>query len=194
MAEGRAVTRLWLVRHGPTRTKAMIGHTDRPADLSDRAALRRLSEALPDAPVVSSDLRRALGTADAIRGDRPRLPPDPRLREFHYGAWEGLTFAQIEAAHGEGSARPFFETPGDHRPPGGESWNDVAARVVAALDDHADHRELIVVCHFGVILILYARAAGIAPEDALSRPVEPLSLTRLDWGARGGVHFVGETP
>jgi hypothetical protein len=35
------MTRFWLVRHGPTHAKAMIGWTDLAADLSDQSALRR---------------------------------------------------------------------------------------------------------------------------------------------------------
>ena len=83
------VTRLWLVRHGPTHAKTLIGRTDRPANLSDGPALARLSAALPpDAPVVDSDMARTRDTAAAIAGDRPRLPPDPAFREFDYGEWE----------------------------------------------------------------------------------------------------------
>ncbi len=37
------MTRFWLVRHGPTHAKAMIGWTDLVADLSDVETLARLS-------------------------------------------------------------------------------------------------------------------------------------------------------
>jgi alpha-ribazole phosphatase len=90
------MSRLWLVRHGPTHAKSFVGWTDLPADLSDTAALARLEIALPDVPVVSSTLDRAVKTADAIQGVRPRLPHDPRLRETHFGDWENLTWAQIQ--------------------------------------------------------------------------------------------------
>src|SRR5690606_24710314 len=86
-AEGAAaVTRFWLVRHGPTHARGMVGWTDLPADLSDGTALARLSAHLPgEAPVISSDLSRAVATADALaacagRSGRRRLPHDPGLR------------------------------------------------------------------------------------------------------------------
>ena len=61
------MTRFWLVRHGPTHAKSMVGWTDLAADLSDTAALARLNAHLPpDAPVISSDLSRAITTADAL--------------------------------------------------------------------------------------------------------------------------------
>ena len=66
------ITRFHLVRHGPTHAKSMVGWSDLPADLSDTAALARLEAALPrEAVVISSDLIRAVATADAIQGDRP---------------------------------------------------------------------------------------------------------------------------
>jgi hypothetical protein len=72
------MTRFWLVRHGPTHAKTMIGWTDLAADLSDTGALQRLAAHLPPgAPVISSDLSRAIATADALGPDRPRLPHDP---------------------------------------------------------------------------------------------------------------------
>ncbi|MEM9796751.1 MAG: histidine phosphatase family protein [Pseudomonadota bacterium] len=184
------MTRLWLVRHGPTHAKTLVGHTDLPADLSDTAALARLTEALPPAPIVSSDLIRTVTTADAIAGTRPRLPPDRDFREFHYGAWENRPFEDFDGP----LSRAFFERPGDVRPPGGESWHDVARRVEAALARHAHRDELIVICHFGVILILWSIAEGLAPEDALAQPVDPLSLTRIDWGSAPKGHFVNQGP
>jgi alpha-ribazole phosphatase len=111
-AEGPvAVTRFWLVRHGPTHAKTMVGWTDLPADLSDTAALSRLSAHLPQAPVISSDLSRAMATADAL-GPRPRLPHDPALRELHFGQWETRPFAEIEAETPD-LIRAFWDTPGD---------------------------------------------------------------------------------
>ena len=96
--KGARVRRLWLVRHGPTHAKGMCGWTDLPADLSDGAALNRLSLALPDAPVVSSDLlprARRPPTPSPTAG--PRLPHEPDLREMHFGAWEMRTHAECEA-------------------------------------------------------------------------------------------------
>lgn len=68
------MTTWWWVRHGPTHAKGMVGWRDLPADLSDQAALARLSTYLPQqALVVSSDLIRSVATADAIQGARQRL-------------------------------------------------------------------------------------------------------------------------
>ena len=92
------MTRLFLVRHGPTHAKSMVGWSDLPADLSDLAQIDRLSGYLPaDAIVVSSDLLRSTATADAIQGSRQRLHHRPELREIHFGQWELRSAAEIEA-------------------------------------------------------------------------------------------------
>ncbi|MBS3980295.1 MAG: histidine phosphatase family protein [Rhodobacteraceae bacterium] len=173
------MTRFWLVRHGPTHAKAMIGWTDLPADLSDTAALARLRAHLPaDAPVISSDLSRAVATADAL-GPRRRLPQDPALREIHFGQWERRGFADVEAETPD-LIRAFWDTPGDIRPPGGESWNDLSTRTWAALDRlHGQAPDLIVVAHFGPILAALQRAGGLSATQAFGHRIDTLSVTCL---------------
>jgi broad specificity phosphatase PhoE len=178
---------LWWVRHGPTHRREMIGWTDVPADLTDTARLERLAAALSkDAPVISSDLLRARTTADAIQGARHRLPHDPDLREMHFGQWEGRSYDDVS---GEDAAlsRSLLETPGDVAPPAGESWNELAKRVGAAVGRLTSHRgDLVVVAHFGPILTQVQRARHCTASDAFSQRIEPLSVTRLRWD---GAHW-----
>jgi broad specificity phosphatase PhoE len=173
------VTRFWFVRHGPTHTKAFAGWRDVPADLSDTAALARLSAHLPaDAPVISSDLSRATATADAICNARPRLPHDPDLREFNFGDWEGLHFDDVSRRWPDLSRR-YWEEPGHIAPPGGESWLAAADRVEQALGRLPPLPDVIVVAHFGVILTQYRRAANLTPYEALAQTIANLSVTCL---------------
>jgi broad specificity phosphatase PhoE len=168
----------------------MVGWSDLPADLSDTAALARLHDFLPsEALVISSDLQRAVHTADAIQGERTRLEHHPDLREIHFGAWELRTWADIDAEDPE-RIRAYWETPGDVRPPGGESWNEVTMRVDGAIDhlmrQHAG-RDLIVVGHFGMILTQIQRAEQLTAEEAFSHKIDNLSVTEIhtqpDWKA-----------
>jgi broad specificity phosphatase PhoE len=176
------MTRLWWVRHGPTHEKAMTGWRDVPADLSDTAALARLNAYLPtDALVTSSDLIRATATADALSTTRTRLPPDPSLREIHFGAWDGRHWSDVAATDPDLS-RLYWEDPGPHRAPDGESWNDAATRASATADRLiASHpnRDLIIVAHFGIILTQLARATGQTPHQVLAQTIAPLSVTCL---------------
>lgn len=170
-----------MVRHGPTHEKTFVGWRDVPADLSDTAALARLNAALPgDALVISSDLSRAVRTADAIAGTRLRLPHDPDLREFDFGDWDGKHFREAADSHPDLS-RAFWETPGDLAPPNGESWNAVANRVARALDRLHVHNasDIIVVGHFGMILTQLGRARGEDPALTLGQKIDNLSVTTI---------------
>ncbi|WP_298935274.1 histidine phosphatase family protein [uncultured Ruegeria sp.] len=176
------MTRLHLVRHGPTHAKTLVGWSDLPADLSDHAALSRLQSHLPeDAIVVSSDLSRAIDTATAIQGIRHRLPHDPDLREINFGSWELRGFAEIEEEDPD-RAFAYWDNPGDVRPPQGESWNEVRARVDAAVDAlmacYAG-ADLVVVAHFGVILTQVQRAMNLEAQQAFSHRIDNLSVTDI---------------
>lgn len=176
------MTRLFLVRHGPTHAKSMVGWSDIPADLSDAAALARLHAFLPDdAAIISSDLSRAADTATAIQMDRHRLPHARDLREINFGDWELQSFREVEAVDPE-RIRAYWETPGDVRPPNGESWNEVCARVDAAIDTLiAAHtgRDLVVVGHFGMIVTQIQRALYLDAEQAFSYRIDNLSVTEI---------------
>lgn len=170
------------VRHGPTHQKTFTGWRDVPADLTDAGAVARLSAALPDeALIVSSDLGRCVSTADALAAGRTRLPHDPGLREFHFGAWDGVHFTKV-SEWDDALSRAYWEAPGDHAPPGGESWNAAAARVAAAVRRiEAAHRpaHIIVVAHFGVILTQVQATLGVTPTQAIAHRIDPLSVTTL---------------
>lgn len=172
----------------------MTGWTDLPADLSDTAALARLDAHLPrGAPVISSDLVRAVATADAL-GPRPRLPHDPDLREMHFGQWETRAFADIEAET-PALIRAFWESPGEVRPPGGESWSDLTARIWAALDRlQGVAPDLIVVAHFGPIVAALQRAQNVTPEAAFAHRIENLSVTSLCFGPPSQVFSINHQP
>jgi len=185
------VTRFHFVRHGPTHSKTMVGWSDLAADLSDTAAIARLSAHLPDGVLVSSDLSRAVATADAIAGHRHRLPHDPALREINFGGWELMRFDEVED---QALIRRYWEDPGDVAPPGGESWNEVCARVNAAVDRLCAYQgDVIVVAHFGVILTQVQRALGIGAYAAMSHRIDNLSVTQLSWNGggwqAGGINF-----
>jgi broad specificity phosphatase PhoE len=166
---------LYLLRHGPTHAKGMTGWTDLPADLSDIARIARLRAALHGLPCVTSDLSRAVATADAVASGQ-RMPADPAFREIHFGTWEGLTHAQAEARD-PALIRAFWDEPGVVAAPGGESWNDLAGRVAAGVA--ALRGPTLIVAHFGAILATVGHLTGEGPQSLFRHRIDPLSLTVL---------------
>ena len=191
------MTTFWWVRHGPTHQTTFTGWRDVPADLTDRAALDRLDAALPKgALLVSSDLLRAVTTADALSAGRQRLPAMPDLREFDFGDWDGKGWAEVAAAHPDLSRR-YWETPGDVAPPGGESWNRAAARVADAVTRLAaahPGRDIVAVAHLGVILTQVRAATAATPAATLAQGIRPLSLTRITLNGGARLHQVDHCP
>jgi len=182
------ITRFHMIRHGPTHAKSMVGWSDLPADLSDTAMLSRLSRALPDtAVVISSDLSRAVATADAIQGSRTRLPHTPDLREIHFGDWELRRWSEIDAEDPD-HIRAFWEQPGDVAPPNGESWNRLMQRVSRQFDRLAETyrgQDVVVVGHFGQILCQVQRALGLTATEAFAHKIDNLSLSRIEHESTG---------
>lgn len=91
--------------------------------------------------VIASPMVRTQDTAGAL-GRRLGLPAatEERLREVHFGDWEGLTGVSIAAEYGDAIHRWRF---GEIAPPGGESMGDVGERVDAAIVDlAAEHARL----------------------------------------------------
>ena len=171
--------RVFWVRHGPTHRTEMNGWTDVPADLSDRETLQRLSDFLPRAPMVSSDLTRAVATADVIQGDRPRLDHRTDLRELHFGAWEGRRFDELDETD-SALLRRYWDDPGSQRAPGGESWNDLSNRINEAADALIAKWDVIIaVAHMGVILTQVQRATGKSAFDTLGQRISNLSVSEF---------------
>ena len=103
--------RIILLRHGQTDYNVegrMQGHLDSHLTTAghDQAAVAApvLAELAPDR-IVSSDLRRAVDTAEVV-GSACGLPVkfDARLRETHLGRWQGQTVAEIDRQYLDWSA------------------------------------------------------------------------------------------
>jgi broad specificity phosphatase PhoE len=145
-----AIDRLIIVRHGESTWNAegrLQGQADPPLSEQGRREAAALAPALdvaaPDR-VVSSDLVRARETA-ALLG-HPDAPVDPRLREIDVGEWAGRPLAELP----QGS-EPSWRA-GPLTPPGGESWEEFAARVADTLDELLDGGgPRLIVAHGGVV-------------------------------------------
>jgi alpha-ribazole phosphatase len=187
------VTRWWWIRHAPVTGHGgrIYGQEDYPADVSDIATFAALAALLPARPVwVTSHLRRTHETANAIlsaltsNGDAasPSRVIERDIAEQHVGAWHGLTNDELSALRG--IAQNGFELwPAGERPPEGESFLDVIARVgpaVTRLTREHRGRDIVAVAHAGSIRAALAFALGIEAERVMSFAIDNCSLTRLD--------------
>jgi broad specificity phosphatase PhoE len=131
---------LVLTRHGLTDRSIPEQHIGQRIDISINAAGRRQAETLGRRlarvrfdRVITSPLFRARETALLAMAAVP-AEADPRLKEMDYGAWEGRTYDEVRAE--DAKLREAWEAaPDTTHCPGGESGNQVAARVDRFLTD-----------------------------------------------------------
>jgi len=198
-----AVTTILLARHGESDwnvEQRWQGHADRP--LTERgqkqaAALAERLAAYPLAAVYSSDLRRALETARAVAEPRGlEVIARPDLREVDVGSWSGRSRAELAAAFPEQIERWEHGSKGWE---GGESYEEMAARVVRAVGEIAaahPGRHVLVVSHGGSVRAVHAHALGMEFHAyRRSAPVEPnarLSAVAVEDGAFRLLHLSDE--
>ena len=162
-------TRLCIVRHGETDwnvEKRIQGHTDIPLNATGRAQALAMAFHIAHHPfhaLYSSDLTRALVTAQAIAARIEQgIRLLPGLRERHYGDLQEHTAAEIAARDPALHALYKARDP-DTRFGSGESLVEFAQRVRHTVEwigrHHAGHA-VAVVCHSGVLDILYRQATG----------------------------------
>ena len=145
---------IFIVRHGETvwnREGRIQGHTNvalsqKGVEQATRLA-HRLKSVRFDAAYVS-DLSRASETASVILQDRDvPLFPTPRLREYHKGAFEGLTDGELRDRF-PGEYPSYIAKDLDYAPEGGESTREVSARMSGVITEikekHLAHTVLLV--------------------------------------------------
>ena len=152
---------------------------------------QRLGQALaqePIAAIYASDLDRAQVTAQAVASATGvALQTDARLRERHYGAFQGLTYDEIETQWPQ-QAKSWRERDPEFAPEGGESLQDLYARVLPTLDALARRHageQIVWVTHGGVIDVLYRAATR---QDLTIRRTWDLgntAINRLLWTQQG---------
>ncbi len=153
---------IYIVRHGETAWNASgkyQGWTDVPLNDLGRAQAEACAKRLEEVPfhsIVSSDLTRALETAEAIRSHQnaSEIIRTPALREINFGHWESLTYKEIEAKW-PGEIHRMYRNPKDARIENGESFLDVQVRAMEAVMEHVkalpEGKKILFVCHGGTI-------------------------------------------
>jgi broad specificity phosphatase PhoE len=173
---------LIFVRHGLTEWNAsrrFQGRTDVPLSDHGRMQARAVAQALRAESlqaIYASDLSRALETARIVAKPHGiEVVADPRLREFDFGVWEGLTWDEIVASRPELRDQPTTSAR-RYTPEGGESFEAVRERVTSffdELDALGVRGRIAIVTHAGP---LHA-ALGVLSSRMPSGSVEPLGIS-----------------
>jgi broad specificity phosphatase PhoE len=165
------MTRILLVRHGESEWNAAgrwQGWADPPLTPLGRAQALAAARSLSGVDVVvSSDLRRAVATAEAMAGVLGLAPVHRHagLRERDVGEWTGLTRAEIDTRW-PGWRDWAVTDSGFIEPPGGEAHEGFLERTVDAVGRVAkeyDGRVVVAVTHGGLIR-MFERHLGIDPD------------------------------
>lgn len=175
---------LLLARHGETewsRAGRHTGRTDLPLTARGETQAVSLAPLLADrtfALVLTSPLTRARRTAELA--GLTDAEPDPDLREWDYGGYEGITTADIHRL------RPGWDLWTDGTPPGrafpGESPEQVgerADRVLSRVAGALAEGDVLLVAHGHLLRVLTARRLGLAPAGGRLFRLETGTLCRL---------------
>jgi broad specificity phosphatase PhoE len=211
---------IWLVRHGESLGNVADAQAqtsgagrldldvrDPDVQLSDtgRAQAEALGKWLAELPederptaALSSPFARALTTAQlATEKLSIRVRTDERLRERDFGAFDGMTGAGIREKYPEEAERRDLLGKFYYRPPGGESWADVALRIRSLLATEGlrnDCQRLLVVAHQAVIMVFRYVLEELTEQELLvvdkEEQVANASLTRYERDADGGFRLI----
>ncbi|GAA3755947.1 histidine phosphatase family protein [Micromonospora maritima] len=211
---------LWIVRHGESTANVaataaetsgaeLIDLTHRDADVplsptgeeQARATGRWLAGLpegrRPDVAVVSPYLR-AVRTAElALAGTGVPMSRDERLRDRELGILDGLTGHGVRKRYPEEAQRRARLGKFYYRPPGGESWTDVALRLRALLGDlRRDHEggHVLLFGHDALVFLLRYLVEGLTEEElmALTREQVIANCSVTGWRADRAGHLAPE--
>ena len=179
---------LVLVRHGSLDEQydgCYIGSSDLPLScegIREAEALGSFLKSRDIDSIYASPLLRARQTVEKVSPALPDIPLvyEDLLREIDFGAWEGLTFAQICKNDPEGAGR-WADYDDEFTFPGGETlgnFHDRIRRIKQMLLD-SEHENILLVSHGGVILNLICNILDIGSRKALSMKVDRGSVSTL---------------
>jgi alpha-ribazole phosphatase/probable phosphoglycerate mutase len=174
------------IRHAETEMAGRFcGHSDPDVNAQGRSQLSALAGLLSAEAidgVYSSDLRRAISTADAIAAARKiPLALRPALREINFGQWEGLSWKQIEQRDPE-YARTWMDAFPRIPAPAGESFHAFEARILEEVSHLLEPKPgpIAVVTHGGVLRVVLRHLCGCSEPEAWRRTQPYCCIVRYE--------------
>ena len=191
MAAENTICRIYLVRHGVTAWNQDLryqGQTDVPlCDYGRRQAAglaARLAGRVKVDAFYTSDLARAAETAAIVAAPHGlAVQPRAAFREINFGQWEGLTAVAVRERFGE-LYKEWLEKPLGVRPPGGETYAEVAVRTrqgIAELVARHPGQNVVLVAHGGAIRCIIGTALGMDLNLFWKLRTDNASLSMVDY-------------
>ena len=181
--------RLLLVRHGNTdlnTARMFVGHSDVELNDAGYRQAERLRERLAEEKIdliYSSDLRRALATAEIISTKhKASIIACPELREINYGRLERLTFEEINCLYPAVAELCINWNP-QLKFPDGESFDEFKERVgkfLGRLKNHTPEQTILVVAHGGPLRLILCCLLGIDLWHSRQIRIDLASLSIVD--------------
>ena len=186
---------LYIIRHGETEWNKIgryQGITDVPLNDNGIAQAKACANALKDVHfdrILSSDLSRALVTAEMIRGNRNiDITTDPRLREIDFGDWEKLLFSEIEDRW-PGLIDQMYRRPDIVKVPNGESFQEVQDRAWSAVSDFLNENNedetILITCHGGTIRTILCKLLDISISHCWNFSQGNTAINRVFYNGMG---------
>ncbi|MFH0768349.1 MAG: histidine phosphatase family protein [Chloroflexota bacterium] len=190
------MSRLLLVRHGITEfnsTRRFAGYSDCEMSAAGSEQVEKLRDRLVNEKIdaiYSSDLRRALSTAQLISNGRSKnIVACSELRECNYGKAEGLTFGEIQSSYPD-VAESITNFNLRLKFPGGESLQEFIERTSRFLDrlnKHDPSETILIVSHNGPLRVLVWHLLGISQEHWWQIRIDNASLTVVETYPNGAI-------
>jgi alpha-ribazole phosphatase len=181
------MTEILLIRHGETeynKTGRFVGSSDICLNDTGLEQALKLKTMLSDESIdkiYSSDLKRCVETGSGIVSSS--LIYSESLREMDFGRWEGLTYGEIKEKYYE-ELELWKNDWTDYRITGGESFRDMADRVLKKFDEiiislDGQENKVAIITHGGCIRALLGHFIIGSFKDSWKFQVDNAAISRL---------------
>lgn len=183
------MTRIYIVRHGQTDSNlrhTCLGLKDVPLNKTGRRQAKELAARLKNISidtVYTSPLKRAVETVSPyLEMKNMNMRMSFGLIERDYGEWDDMTYDEIEQKYPE-EYRKWVENLISYKVPGGESAEDVQARVNAFLKKalrENENKNILLVTHLGTARHIISSLLGLSTAQSWCFSIENAGMAVID--------------
>ncbi len=194
---------IYIMRHSETDWNKLLkiqGSTDIPLNQEGIKLAEKVSDSIYRNKIFfdkiySSPLIRAKKTAEIMnKYSNVSIILDDRLKEFHFGQAEGVSFEELKTNPKFSSLKNWFLDPKNYKAEfGSESYESFFGRIDSFIDDlkKETFKNILVVCHGGVVRGLLKEISNWSIEQFASVKIPNCGLNLVKY--ENGKFFVEYT-